>query len=120
MDLKKIAYIFTSVAALITLGIGFDAMEQFNSTGLIMLILAITPYMFMSFVVSKSEHSLSLTVNAWLTIFLTLWGTATLAYEMFIHKDAQSAISFVVIPVYQLFVFAIVSFIVYLIAKRKG
>ena len=118
MSLKKIAYIFTTVASVVTMGIGFSTMDTLNLAGLLFLFVAIIPYMVMGFVISKSEHSLSLTVNAWLTIFLTLLGTATLAYEMFIHKDAQSALSFVVIPLYQLFVFAIVSFVVGLVAKR--
>ena len=119
MGFKKIAYVLSLLAALITLGIGFYTMEAFSSAGLIMLILAITPYFIMSFVISKSQHSLSIIVNTWLTIFLTLLGTATLAYEMFIHKDAQSALSFVVIPVYQFFTFAIISFVVSLVVRHK-
>jgi hypothetical protein len=118
MTVKKIAYVLTAVASVVTMGIGFSTMDSLSSAALLFLFVAITPYIIMSFVISKSEYSLSLTVNIWLSIFLTLLGTATLAYEMFIHKDAQSALSFVVIPVYQLCVFAIVSFVVYLVAKR--
>jgi len=118
MTVKKIAYLLTAVASVVTMGIGFSTMDSLSLAALLFLLLAIIPYMLMSFVISKSEYALSLTVNTWLSIFLTLLGTATLVYEMFIHKDAQSALSFIVIPVYQLCIFAIVSFVVHLIAKR--
>lgn len=118
MTLKKIAYLFGLIAAMTTLGIGFSAMEELSLAGLSMLILAIVPYVIMSFVISKSKHALSVSMNGWLTIFLTFIGTVTLVYEMYFHKDAQSALAFVVIPLYQLFVFAIISFVVYLVAKR--
>ena len=119
MTLKKIAYWLIIVASVVTTGIGFSTMDKLNLAALLFLFFAIIPYIVMSFVISKSEHLLTLTVNAWLIIFLTLLGTATLVYEMYFHKDAQSALAFVVIPVYQFFTFAIISFVVSLVAKRK-
>jgi hypothetical protein len=118
MSVKKIAYLFILVATVVTLGVGFASMDTFSLAALIFLLLAIAPYALMFYIVYRSKKPISVTVNAWLSIFLTLLGSITLIYEMFFHKDAQSALAFVVIPVYQLCIFAIVSFAVSLIAKR--
>ena len=118
MPLKKIAYLLVISASIATISIGLSTMNEFSLGVFLFLFLSIIPYIIMAFVVYKSEHSLSIIVNAWLSILLAVLGTATLVYEIYFHKDAQSALSFVVIPVYQIFVFIIVSFIVSLIAKR--
>jgi hypothetical protein len=107
-------------AAIITLVIGMTSMDNFSLSGLVFLISALSPYVFMIWVLSKiGTLSRSKEVSL-LFIVIAICGVTLLVYSMYIQKDAQSALAFVVIPMYQWGILLLASLPLYFIYKKNN
>jgi len=118
--MKKVAYGTALIAVLLTFAAGINATESIESSAVLFLLLNSVPYALISVFLYFSRHQLMVWVNSILLLVLSLAGVATLLYEMFIHKDAQSALAFVVIPLYQLFIYLLLALPAYLFTLKKN
>ena len=117
--MKVLANTLTQAAASITFLIGTTSLDSFSLKGLGFLFWAVSPYFLMIFTLSKSSNQLMIRGISVCSMVIALFGTALLVYSMYIQKDAQSALAFVVIPIYQWGIFLLSSLFLYLIYKIK-
>lgn len=106
------------VAVCLTFLVGFDAMQDVEPAAFLFLLFSVTPYILISFSLYRSKRVGMIWVNRLLLMILSFSGIATLIYEMFFNKDAQSALAFIVIPLYQLFIYLLVMIPAYFIIRK--
>jgi hypothetical protein len=76
-------------------------MDTFHIGAIIILLWAISPYVFGNYIIMKSlENRAEYIVKIW-SIFVGIAGLSLLIYAIYIEADAQSALAFIVVPLYQ-------------------
>ncbi|NKQ41298.1 MAG: hypothetical protein HF962_06985 [Sulfurovum sp.] len=116
-----IFYSIGFMAALFTAIVGIVSMADFSLGALGFLFWAVSPYIFAAYLLKKSTGNVAVTFTSLLSLVVALGGISLLLYAMYIEKDAQSALAFVVIPTYQWGLLLLSTLVLYLINKKyKG
>jgi len=93
-------------------------MDIFALGAIGLLVWAISPYLFAVFLTKQSTHHAAITVITGISLILAIGGIFLLIDAMYIHLDAQSALVFVVIPMYQWIILLITALSLYFINKK--
>ena len=99
--MKQLSFSVLFIAAAATLGIAVLNMDSFSMDVMIYLIWAVSPYGAAAFIARQAQGYRAVMTAAAFSMFIALGGLWLLVYSFYIHPDAQSALAFVVIPVYQ-------------------
>ena len=118
--MKRFTLLITIVAALITIGIGFDMTDSvFSASALGFIGWSVIPYIYLIVINQKVSEKRSVTavlVIALLTAAFGIWAFIDASY---VHGDAQSGLAWPVIPMWQLGFLVIVSIPVYYLNRKK-
>ena len=101
-----------------TIAVGILNMDTFALGAIDFLIWAISPYLFAVFMTKQSIQYAATLVVMGVSSILAIGGIFLLIDAMYIHLDAQSALVFVVIPMYQWIILLIAALPVYFINKK--
>jgi hypothetical protein len=115
--MKKLSYIICIIASVMTVFIGLYSMDQFAWAAVTFLIWAISPYLLILFLVSRTKRSSMMKTFFILLLILAIGGVGILINVMFINPDPQSALAFIALPFYQLFIFMMIALPVYFMQK---
>ena len=115
---KTLFYSILLLVALTTVMIGFLNMDTFSLGAIFFFIFAISPYYFSFYLLQKSTENVVVIVASFLSLFVAIGGISLLIYAMYVEKDAQSAMAFVVVPVYQWGLLILGALVLYLINKK--
>ena len=116
--MKRISYSINIIASLVTIGVGIFNMDTFALGAIGLLIWAISPYLFAVFMTKQSTQYTATLVVTGVSSILAIGGVFLLIDAMYIHQDAQSALVFIVIPMYQWIILLITALPLYLINKK--
>lgn len=116
--MKALAYSMNILAILVTLGIGFLNLESFSFGAVGYLLAVITPYLFALWLTKWSKNEIVTLITVGLSSILALGGVYLLIDAMYVHPDAQSALVFPVVAVYQWAILLVVSIPLYFLNKR--
>ena len=103
-----------------TIAVGILNMESFALGAIGFLIWAISPYLFAVFMTKQSTQYAATLVVTGVSSVLAIGGVFLLIDAMYIHLDAQSALVFVVIPMYQWIILLITAISIYFINKNRA
>ena len=117
-QIKRISYSINLLAILVTITVGILNMDTFALGAIGLLIWAISPYLFAIFMTKHSTQYAATLVVTGVSFILAIGGIFLLIDAMYIHLDAQSALVFVVIPMYQWIILLITALPLYLINKK--
>ncbi len=93
-------------------------MDIFSLGTIGFLVWAISPYLFAAFMIKQSTQSVETLVVTGISTVLAIGGIFLLIDAMYIHLDAQSALVFVVIPMYQWIILLIAALAIYIIHRK--
>jgi len=93
-------------------------MESFSLGAIGFLVWAVSPYLFAAFMTKQSTQYAATLVVTGVSFILAIGGVFLLIDAMYIHLDAQSALVFVVIPMYQWIILFITALAVYFMNKK--
>ena len=99
--------------------VGILSMDTFALGAIGLLVWAISPYLFAAFMTKQSTQYTATLVITGVSSILAIGGVFLLIYALYIHQDAQSALVFVVIPMYQWIILLIATIPIYFINKNK-
>ncbi len=116
--MKRISYGINLFASLVTIAVGILNMESFALGAIGFLVWAVSPYLFAAFMTKQSTQYTATLVVAGVSSILAIGGIFLLIDAMYIHLDAQSALVFVVIPMYQWIILLVTAFSLYFINKK--
>ena len=117
-QIKRISYSINLLAILVTITVGILNMDTFALGAIGLLIWAISPYLFAIFMTKHSTQYAATLVVTGVSFILAIGGIFLLIDAMYIHLDAQSALVFVVIPMYQWIILLITALLVYFSHKK--
>ena len=118
-QIKRISYSINLLAILVTITVGILNMDTFALGAIGLLIWAISPYLFAIFLTKQSNHHASILIATGVSLILAIGGIFLLIDAMYIHLDAQSALVFIIIPMYQWIILLIAALPIYFINKNK-
>ncbi len=119
--MKRLAYSINLLAGLVTVGVGIQSMDAFALGTLAFLIWAVSPYFLAALLTKCVKAQSSTLIISGLSVILATSGIFLLIDAMYIHSDAQGALAFIVIPLYQWIVLIIVTLTLFIIEKKhKG
>ncbi len=95
-------------------------MDTFSLGAIGFLVWAISPYLFAAFMTKRSTQYAATLMITGVSFVLALGGIFLLIDAMYIHTDAQSALVFVVIPMYQWIILLITAIPIYFINKNRA
>ncbi len=101
-----------------TITVGILNMDTFALGAIGLLVWAISPYLFAVFMIKRITHHAAILIATGVSFILAIGGVFLLIDAMYIHLDAQSALVFVVIPMYQWIILLITALPVYFINKK--
>ena len=101
-----------------TITVGILNMDTFVLGTIGFLIWAISPYLFAVFMTQRSTQHVAILIVTGVSFILAIGGVFLLIDAMYIHQDAQSALVFVVIPMYQWIILLITALPLYFINKK--
>ena len=99
--MKFISYGINILAIMTVIVIGILQMETFSLEGVGILVWTISPYLLSIYITMKTSEMKILYIVSILSIFIAIFGVSLLIYTLYIQNDAQSALVFFVIPLYQ-------------------
>jgi hypothetical protein len=115
--IKTISYGINMLAIIIVIVIGILNMESFSFEGAGILAWTISPYLLSSYIIMKASELKTLYITSILSICIAILGVWMLIYALYIQNDAQSALVFFVIPMYQWMVLLLITVMTYFIRK---
>ena len=118
--MKQLTYAITVLASIVVVGIGIHSMDTLSMTAIGFLIWAISPYLFALFMIERSRKSMAVKILFGVSLFIVVAGIYLLVDAMYLHPDAQGALAFVVVPMYQWMILLITALPLYLINKKQG
>ena len=95
-------------------------MDTFAPGAIGLLVWAISPYLFAALMTKRSTQYAAILMATGVSVILAIGGIFLLIDAMYIHQDAQSALVFVVIPMYQWIILFITALPIYFINKNRG
>ena len=107
-----------ALAAVITIAVGILSMDTFSLGAVGLLVWAVSPYLYgmlLTKLVSKRKAVVALVL---VLSVIVIGGMVLLIDAMYIHTDPQSALAFVVIPVYQWALLLLATLPIYLLNKK--
>ena len=116
--MKKIAYGINLISVIFVMGIGIQSMGIFSLEVAGILFLASSPYLYGSLLTKFVSKRKAIVLTTFVVSVLAIGGSYLLLDAMYIHPDAQSALAFVVIPVYQWGLLLLATIPIYLINKK--
>ena len=116
--MKRISYGINLFASLVTIAVGILNMDTFALGAIGFLVWAISPYLFAAFMTQRSTKYAAVLMVTGVSFILAIGGIFLLIDAMYIHLDAQSALVFVVIPMYQWIILLITALPLYFINKK--
>ena len=81
-------------------------------------ILNMDTYLFAAFMTKRSTKHAAILMLTGVSFILAIGGIFLLIDAMYIHQDAQSALVFVVIPMYQWIILLVTALLVYFMNKK--
>ena len=118
--MKRISFGINLLASLVTIAVGILTMDTFSLGAIGFLVWAISPYLFAAFITKYSTEYAAISMATGASVILAIGGVFLLIDAMYIHQDAQSALVFVVIPMYQWIILLITALPIYFINKNRG
>ena len=116
--MQKVAYSIGVLSILLTLTIGILNMDHFSLSVLGFLLWAASPYLYSMLVIKLVSKKTAVTAMTVIMTLTAMIGIFIIFDAMYIIKDAQSALAFVVIPLYQWGLLLLATLPIYLIPKR--
>jgi len=98
--------------------VGILNMDTFALGAIGFLVWAISPYLFAVFMTQRSTQHVAILIVTGVSFILAIGGVFLLIDAMYIHQDAQSALVFVVIPMYQWIILLVTALPLYFINKK--
>ena len=117
-QIKTISYFIGILCSILTIVVGILNMDIFTLGVIGFLVWDVSPYLY-GMILTKLVTKRKAIVTSVLLIFVVATGGIFLLVDaMYIHLDAQSALAFVVIPVYQWGLLLLATIPIYLINKK--
>ena len=107
-----------TLASFLTMAVGILSLDAFSLGAVGLLVWAVSPYLYGMLVtklVSKRKAIVTLTL---VLSVIVIGGVSLLIDAMYIHTDPQSALVFVVIPLYQWALLLLATLPIYLLNKQ--
>jgi len=98
--------------------VGILNMDTFVLGAIGFLLWAVSPYLFAIFMTKQNTQYAATLVVTGVSSVLAIGGIFLLIDAMYIHLDAQSALVFVVIPMYQWIILLVTAFPIYFINRK--
>ena len=117
-QMKTFSYFIGIFTTTLTVLVGILNMNTFTLGVIGFLIWAVSPYLYGMILTKLLSKSRAITVSVLLLSIIAIGGIFLLVDAMYIHLDAQSALAFVVIPVYQWGLLLLATIPIYLINKK--
>ena len=95
-------------------------MDTFALGAIGLLVWTISPYLLAAFMTKRSTQYAATLVITGVSSILVIGGIFLLIDAMYIHLDAQSALVFVVIPMYQWIILLVAAIPIYFINKNRA
>lgn len=93
-------------------------MDAFSIVAIVFLVWAISPYLFAMLIIKRCTQHRQLMIIAGLASIQAIAGIWVLIDMMYLQQDAQSALAFVVIPMYQWLVLLIIAVLNYAFNRK--
>ncbi len=119
-QIKRISYSINLFASLVTITVGILNIDTFALGAIGFLVWSISPYLFAAFITKRSTQYATILMATGISVILAIGGIFLLIDAMYIHQDAQSALVFIVIPMYQWIILLITALPIYFINKNRG
>ena len=117
-QIKTTSYFIGILCSILTIVVGILNMDTFTLGVIGFLVWDVSPYLY-GMILTKLVTKRKAIVTSVLLIFVVATGGIFLLVDaMYIHLDAQSALAFVVIPVYQWGLLLLATIPIYLINKK--
>ncbi len=107
------------LASVLTISIGIFSMDAFSLGVLGLLLWAVSPYLYGMLLTKLVSKRNAVVTVALVVSVIVMGGIGLLIDAMYIHTDPQSALAFVVIPVYQWALLLLTTLPIYLLNKNK-
>ena len=118
--MKRFTMIITIIAALITIGIGFDVTDEpLSATTFGFIGWSVIPYIYLSLMNRKVSEKRAVTLVLIIALLTAAFGVWVFIDAAYIHGNAQSGLVWPVIPLWQLVFLVILTVPVYYLNKRK-
>ncbi len=117
-QIKITAYVLAAFSVIFTIAVGILNMDAFSLGALGLLVWAVSPYLYgmlLTKLVSKRKAVVTVVL---LVSVIVIGGIVLLIDAMYIHTDPQSALVFVVIPLYQWGLLLLTTLPIYLLNKK--
>ncbi len=109
----------TIFAVLFTISVGILSMDVFSPGAAGLLLWAVSPYLYGMLLTKLLSKRKAIVTFILVLSVIVIGGIVLLIDAMYIHTDPQSALVFVVIPLYQWVLLLLVTLPIYLINKKE-
>ena len=117
-QIKTTSYLLAAFAAVFTIAVGILSMDAFSPGAVGLLVWAVSPYLYGMFVTKLVSKRKAIVTFTLVLSVIVIGGIILLIDAMYIHTDPQSALAFIVIPVYQWALLLLATLPVYLLNKK--
>jgi len=117
--IKSYSYAINLLASVTTIVIGILSMDTFLLSAVSFLAWAVSPYLFSTFIIKRSTRHVAVMIATGLSLVMATGGIFLLIDAMYIQSDAQSAMAFAVIPMYQWGMLLIAALLIFLTNKKN-
>lgn len=99
--MKKLSFVISGLAVLVTIVIGIDSMEHYSLTAMGFIAWAISPYGLLSILISISKSHKAKIGTLIIAIITSIFGAGIIIDALYIHLDAQGGLVYIFIPFWQ-------------------
>ena len=117
-QIKATSYLLAAFAAIFTIAAGILNMDTFSPGVAGLLVWAVSPYLYGTVVTKLLSKRKAIVTFTLVLSVIVIGGIILMIDAMYIHTDPQSALAFVVIPVYQWALLLLATLPVYLLNKK--